>query len=105
VTLGLETKLPTGSESKGTGVEATLEPFLAAGKAFGAFVVQASVAYEFGLKKPREQEFEAGGPVAYRLSRWFTPLLEVKVTPVTKGDADGSLLNRAQVSILPGLNV
>jgi len=105
VTVGLEARLPTGSESRGTGGEATLEPFLAAGMAFGPFDVQASVAYEFGLKRPWEQEFEAAGAVAYRFSRWFTPLLEVKLAQVTKGDADDPLLNRAQVSILPGLNV
>ncbi len=105
VTLGLETKLPTGSESRGTGGEASLEPWLAAGMALGSFDVQASVAYEFGLKDPWEQQFEAASAVAYRLSRWFTPLLEMRLTQVTKGEDDDPLLNRAQVYILPGFNI
>jgi hypothetical protein len=105
VTAGLEAKLPTGSQSRGTGGEASLEPFLAAGMAFGAFDFQASIAYEFGLQKPWGQQFEAAGAVAYRLSRWFTPLLEVQLTHVTQGEADDLLLNRTQISILPGFNV
>jgi Putative MetA-pathway of phenol degradation len=105
VTAGLEAKLPTGSQSRGTGGEATLEPFLAAGMAFGSFDFQASVAYEFGLQNPFGQQFEAAAAVAYRLSRWFTPLLEVQLIQVTKGEAGDPLLNRAQVSILPGFNV
>jgi hypothetical protein len=105
ITAGLEAKLPTGSESRGTGGEASLEPFIAAGVAFGAFDLQASLAYEFGLKHPWAQQFEAAGAVAYRLSRWFTPLLEVQLIHVTQGEADDPLLNRTPISILPGFNV
>src|SRR5262245_1824387 len=105
VTAGLEAKMPTGSQSRGTGGEASIEPWLAVGMALGAFDLQGSVAYEWGLKDPWEQQFEAAAAVSYRLSRWFTPLLEMQLTYLTKGESDDPLLNRAQISILPGFNV
>lgn len=73
--------------------------------ALGTFDVQASLAYEFGLQSPWEQQVEAAGAVAYFLSRWFTPLLEMRFVQQTQGEADDSLLNRAQASILPGFNM
>jgi hypothetical protein len=50
VTLGLEVRFPTGSVRRDLGGEFTVEPFLAAGIALGSLDLQASVAYEFGLK-------------------------------------------------------
>src|SRR5262245_58002393 len=103
VTFGLETKLRTGSERKGTGGEATLEPWLAGGIAVGPFDLQGSIAYEMALRRP-DQQLETAAAVAYRLSRWFTPLLEIELTKQTR-EASGEPLPNAQFSILPGFNV
>ena len=49
VAAGFEVRLPTGSERRGLGGEAAIEPFLAAGIAFGAFDLMAEIAYDVNL--------------------------------------------------------
>ena len=49
VAAGFEIRLPTGSERRGLGGEAAIEPFLTAGIAFGAFDLMAEIAYDVNL--------------------------------------------------------
>ena len=109
VAAGFEVRLPTGSERRGLGGEAAIEPFLTAGIAFGAFDFMAEIAYEFNVNAnvagPNRQELTAGLAAGYRLSRWFLPLLELTTRTVTRGAEDDRLLQATQVSLTPGFNV
>src|SRR6059058_551194 len=49
VAAGFEIRLPTGSERRGLGGEAAIEPFLTAGIAFGAFDFMAEIAYDVNI--------------------------------------------------------
>jgi hypothetical protein len=110
---GFELTLPSGSRARGLGGELDLEPFVAAGIALGPFDLLGSVAYEWnlnpGVKGPREQEFTANLALAYVLSRWFTPFVELNTVTQTVGApaeaGESSLLHRVQVYLTPGFNV
>src|SRR5689334_18598694 len=47
VAVGFEARLPAGSERRGLGGEASIEPFVSGGIALGPFDLLASIAYEF----------------------------------------------------------
>src|SRR2546421_3866857 len=49
VAAGFEIRLPTGSERRGLGGEAAIEPFLTAGIAFRAFDFMAEIAYDLNV--------------------------------------------------------
>ena len=105
---GVEAKLPTGSERRGLGGEAAVEPFITGGIALGDFDILASAASAVNIdahvQGRREQVLEAGAAVGYRLHRLFTPLLELTtVTRVAGGDDDGRR-QRTQVYLIPGFN-
>ena len=109
---GFELTLPSGSRSRGLGGELDVEPFLTGGIALGPFDLLGSVAYEWNLNpsapRPREQEFTANLALAYILSRWFTPFVEVNTLTQTVGmreEDEPSLLHRVQVYLTPGFNV
>jgi hypothetical protein len=109
VAAGFEARLPSGSERRGLGGEAALEPFLTAGIAVGDFDLLAEIAYEFNINAhvpgPQEQQLTAGTAVGYRMSRWFTPLLELTTRTLTRGDERSTWLHRTEVSLTPGLNL
>jgi len=106
---GVEARFPTGSERRGLGGEAAIEPFLTGGIALGDFDVLASAAYEFNVnshvKGPNEQELSASAALGWRVHRRFTPLVELTTVTRTRGDNEDGLLHRTQVYIIPGLNV
>jgi hypothetical protein len=108
---GFELTLPSGSESRGLGGEFDVEPFLAAGIALGPFDLLGSVAYEWNLNANveghREQEFSASAALAYPMSRWFTPFLEIDTVTRTTGprEDEDRLVGRVQVYLTPGFNV
>jgi hypothetical protein len=110
VAFGLESKLASGSKARGLGGEYAIEPFLTAGIALGPFDLIGEVAYEWilnGDEHPREQEFTARLAIAYPVSRWFTPLLELVTVTTTRGPADDEegLLHKTQVYLVPGVNI
>jgi hypothetical protein len=111
VAAGFEFKFPSGSERRGLGGEAAVEPFLAAGIALGDFDLLADLAYEWNLNAhvqgEREQVLGAGGAIGYRAFRRFTPLVEVTTLSQTRGgESDApSLRGKTQVYIIPGFNV
>src|SRR5215468_3865399 len=107
VAFGLESRLPSGSRSRGLGGEHAIEPFLTAGTALGPFDVIGEVAYEWilnGDEHPREQEFTARLAIAYPASRWLAPLLELVTVTKTRGpnDEEDPLLHKTQVYLVPG---
>src|SRR5215813_7272028 len=110
VAFGLESKLASGSKTRGLGGEYAMEPFLTAAIALGPFDLIGEVAYEWilnGDEHPREQEFTARLAIGYRVSRWFTPLLELVTVTMTRGPADDEegLLHKTQVYLVPGFNI
>jgi Putative MetA-pathway of phenol degradation len=112
VAAGFELKLPSGSERRGLGGELAIEPFLSAGIALGPFDVLGNIAYEWTLNRhvtgQREQELTANLAVAYPVSRWFTPFLELDSVTRTSGSEDGDaprLRDRLQLYLTPGFNV
>jgi hypothetical protein len=108
VATGFEVRFPTGSERRGLGGEAAIEPFITAGIALGDFDLLADVAWEFNINShvhgPNEQEFTGGIGVAYRFHRLFSPLVELRTATVTRGEEDDELLHRTRVTIIPGFN-
>src|SRR4051812_25218986 len=108
VAMGVEGRFPSGSERRGLGGEASVEPFVTFGIAVGDFDVLASAAYEFnvnaGVQGANEQELGASAAVAWRVHRRFAPLLEVATVTRTRGGEDDGLLNRTQVYLIPGFN-
>jgi hypothetical protein len=110
VAFGLESKLASGSRSRDLGGEYAIEPFLTAGTALGPFDLIGEVAYEWILnddEHPREQEFTARLALAYPVSRWFIPLLELVTVTQTRGPADDEegLRHKMQVYVVPGFNM
>jgi hypothetical protein len=115
VAFGLESKLASGSQTRGLGDEYAIEPFLTAGIALGPFDLIGEVAYEWvlnGDEQPREQEFTARLAIGYPVSRWFTPLLELVTVTRTRGPAadiaeaeQPSVLHKMQVYLVPGFNI
>jgi hypothetical protein len=108
VAIGVEGRFPTGSERRGLGGEASVEPFVAGGIALGDFDVLASVAYEFNLNAnvagPNEQELTASAAAAWRVTRRFAPLVELVTVTRTRASPDDDLRGKMRVSIIPGLN-
>ena len=111
VAAGFEARLPTGSERRGLGGEASLEPFLTAGLALGRFDVLASVAYELNVNAhvhgEHEREVTASTAAVYWLTRRFAPLLEVTTVRLTHGheeEGGPSLRGRTQIYLTPGFN-
>ena len=110
VAFGLESKLASGSATRGLGGEYTIEPFLTAGMALGPFDLIGEVAYEWvlnGDEHPHEQDFTARLAIGYPVSRWFTPLLELVTVTMTRGPAanEEGLLHKMQVYLVPGVNI
>jgi hypothetical protein len=108
---GFEIRLPSGSEKRGLGGEFAIEPFVTGGIAVGPLDVLADVAYEWNLNNVRgqnEQELTANLAVAWPVSRWFTPLLELNTVTMVQGPQDEDspkLRDRTQVYLTPGFNV
>ena len=106
--IGVEGKLPTGSERRGLGGEAAIEPYVTAGIALGPFDILASVAYEFNLNAHveghREQELTASAAAAWRVHRLFSPLVELVTVTRTRGSDDDKLVGQTRVSVIPGFN-
>ncbi len=112
VATGFEVRFPSGSERRGLGGEAAIEPFVAAGIALGPVDLLTEVAYEWNInanvRGEREQQLTAGLAVGYLVTRRFTPLLEL--TTVTKvrgeeGEDAPKLRGKTQVYLTPGLNI
>lgn len=108
VAIGVEARLPSGSERRGLGGEASVEPFIAGGIALGDVDMLASVAYEFNVNAnvpgPNEQELTASAALAWRVSRAFAPLVELVTVTRTRAAADDELRGTTRVSIVPGFN-
>jgi len=109
---GFELTLPSGSERRGLGGEAAIEPFASAGIALGPLDLLGNVAYEWNLnsrvKGQRKQQLTANLALGYPISRWFTPFLECNGVVRTSGaeDEDGPRLrDRLQLYLTPGFNV
>ncbi len=106
--LGLEARFPTGSERRGLGGEATVEPFVTGGIALGDFDVVFDVGWEFNVnahvKGPQEQELGAGIAFAYVPYRLFMPLIEFRTTTLTRAPLDDDLRHRTQLTVMPGFN-
>jgi hypothetical protein len=113
VAAGFEARFPTGSERRGLGGEASIEPFLTAGTAIGPFDLIAEVAYEWNLnahvKGHREQELTAGAALGFPISRWFTPLVELTSVTRMRGaeeeEDEPRIQGRTQLYVTPGFNV
>jgi hypothetical protein len=88
--IGVEGRFPSGSERRGLGGEAAVEPFATLGIALGDFDVLGAVAYEFninaGVKGPNEQELSGSVALAWRVHRLFTPLVELATVTHTRGN-------------------
>ncbi len=111
---GVELTLPTGSERRGLGGEAAVEPYLAGAIGLGPIDLLADIAWEANINAnvpgPQEQELSAGTAAAYRLSRWFTPLVELRTVTQMRGEEEASegeprRLHQTLLSIVPGFNV
>lgn len=108
VAVGVEGRFPTGSERRGLGGEASVEPFVTGGIALGDLDLLASVAYEFNLNAniagPNEQELTASAAVGWRVTRVFAPLVELVTVTRTRASPDDDLRGKTRVSIIPGFN-
>ncbi len=108
IAVGVESRLPTGSERRGLGGEAAVEPFVTGGIALGDFDLLASVAYEFNVNAhvpgPNEQELTASAAAAWRVTRRFAPLVELVTVTRTRAPQEDELRGKTRVSIVPGFN-
>ena len=108
IAVGVEGRFPSGSERRGLGGEAAVEPFVTGGIALGDFDLLASVAYEFNLNAhvagPNEQELTASAAVGWRVARVFAPLVELVTVTRTRAAPDDDLRGKTRVSIIPGFN-
>ena len=109
---GFELTLPSGSERRGLGGTAAVEPFLTAGIALGPFDVLGDIRYEWNINShvvgQREQTLTANLAAAYLVSRWFTPFLELNTVTKTSGSSAEDapqLRDRVQLYLTPGFNV
>jgi hypothetical protein len=116
---GVTLTFPTGSERRDLGGQLAVAPFLAAGKAFGPFSLQADVAYRWQLNKPRQFEPDEEGAEAVRpqkeegvtanLTATYSPvkrlflILELNSVTVLRGDEE--LNKRVQLYLTPGVSV
>src|SRR5256886_5572796 len=92
VAVGVEARLPTGSERRGLGGEAAIEPFVSGGIALGDFDVLAAVAYEFNANPhvpgPNEQGLAASAAGGWRGgARVPPPLGPVTLPPPPRAPA------------------
>src|SRR3989440_5310526 len=105
---GFELRLPSGSERRGLGGEAAVEPFLVAAIALGDFDLLGEASYEWNVNAhvqgEREQVLTTGVAVGYRGFRGFTPLVELLTVSQTRGDGNEGLRGKTQVYVVPGLN-
>ena len=116
---GVSVTFPTGSERRELGGQFAIAPFLAAGKGFGPFSLQADVAYRWQLNRsrpvePEEEGEEAVRPhkehgvtanltAAYSPLKWLALLLELNsVTLLHRGDP---LSERVQLYLTPGVSL
>lgn len=116
---GVVLGFPTGSERRGLGGQLAIAPFVATGKAFGPFSLQADAAYRWQLNRPRRIEPEEEGEEAvrphkehgvtanltatYSPLKWLAVLLELNsVTVLHRGEP---LTERVQLYLTPGLSV
>lgn len=109
---GFELTLPSGSERRGLGGTAAVQPFLTAGIALGPFDVLGDIAYEWNLNShvagQREETLTANLAAGYRVSRLFTPFLELNTVARTSGSAAEDappLRDRVQLYLTPGFNI
>ncbi|SRR6266851_3521854 len=109
---GFELTVPSGSERRGLGGTAAVEPFLTAGIALGPFDVLGDIRYEWNINShvvgQREQTLTANLAAGYRVSPWFTPFLELNTVTKTSGAAAEDapqLRDRLQFYLTPGFNV
>lgn len=116
---GLKLTFPTGSERRDLGGMFAFTPFLAAGKGFGPFSLQADAAYSWQLNRPRkiEPEMEGEEPVrpdkeqvvTANLAATYSPvervglILELNSVTVVRGDEE--LKERMQLYLTPGVSV
>lgn len=112
VAAGFEARLPTGSERRGLGGEASVEAFLAAAKAEGPFDFLASVGYEVNVnahvRGEQEQVLTASAIALYWLNNRFAPLLELASVRQVRGpmpESGPTLRGRTQIYLTPGFNV
>ena len=104
---GLKLTFPTGSGRRELGGMFAVSPFLAAGKGFGPFSLQADAAYNWQLNRPgmieKEQEFTAN------LTGTYSPLdrmdLVLELNSVTKVKGEEDLRDRVQLYLTPGVSV
>ncbi len=116
---GVSLTFPTGSERRGLGGQLAVAPFLAAGKGFGAWSVQADMSYRWQLNRPRtlEPDEEGGEPVRPHKAHGVTSSLAVTHSPLdwltlilelntaTQLHRDAPWRERVQVYLTPGLGV
>jgi len=109
VATGFALRLPSGSERRGLGGDAAVEPFLVGGVALGDLDLIGEASYEWNVnahvRGEREQALTTGVAVGYRGLRGFTPLVELLTVTQTRGHADEAFRGRTQVYVVPGLNV
>jgi hypothetical protein len=110
VAVGAEGRLPTGSEARGLGGEASIEPFVTAAFGVGDFEVVSEIAYEWNLNAhvqgQREQELSSGAAVGWLPYRKFVPLLELNTVTRVRGEDEGNVrVGRTQVYLTPGFNL
>jgi hypothetical protein len=116
---GVTLTFPTGSERRELGGQFAVAPFLAVGKGFGPFSLQADATYRWQLNRPRPVEPEEEGEEAvrphkehgvtanltatYSPLKWLALLLELNsVTLLHPGDP---LSERVQLYLTPGVSV
>jgi len=116
---GVTLTFPTGSERRGLGGQFAVAPFLAVGKGFGPFSLQADAAYRWQLNKPRRLEPEEEGAepvrphkeegVTANLTATYSPVerlfLILELNSVTVMRGDDALKERVQLYLTPGVSV
>ncbi len=108
---GVEGRIPTGSERRGLGGEASIEPFVRSAIALGPIDLLGEVSFEFNVNAhvhgEHEQTLTAGPAAGYLATRRFTPLLELTTVTRTRGEdeEDGPRIRgTTQIYLTPGLN-
>jgi hypothetical protein len=118
---GLKLTLPTGDTGRGLGGEFAVSPFLAVGKGFGLFSVQADASYSWQLNRPppveagedgedrrlAHKEHGASANLAATVSpiAWLGLIFELNSVTRIGGENDDRLKERVQLYVTPGLSV
>lgn len=116
---GVKLTFPTGSERRELGGKLAIAPFLAAGKGFGPFSLQADVFYSWQLNRdatiPAEEEGEESirpakeQAVTANLTGTYSPLerlgLILELNSVTMIQGEDPLKERVQLYLTPGVSV